>query len=223
MKKIIFFCLILYLQSIAMELLFAKNKNSYAFDKVFVKSSNIYYSIYSKNSKHIVPVQITFSGKDSMPILSPDKKIIAFLRESDFLIPERCSDFMDDDSVYAKQIWIYEIDKKKDRLLVANDFSCDEPEKKLLDFSHLQFSPDNQTLYFLTSGRTTSKALHAVSVDVNGEGQRYITSAKDFKVIMKGKYRGFLLVTQHRYFFDGDDSGSSYDWVGLVTAEGGEG
>lgn len=176
---------------------------------VFSKSGNIYFM---QTPDHTI--QITFSRKDSAPVLSSNKEMVAFIRTGNQIIPEECE--ANTDTKYGNQIWIYNFLTKKERLLVANNFQCKEPEKQLMDFSDLFFSPDNKTLYFITSAWVTSGALHAVHID--NAKQCYITPANEFKVISKGENKGYLIVNQHRYFI----GGGSYDWYWLMSPEGKE-
>jgi len=144
--------------------------------RIFVEQGNIYY-ILGDNKKN----QVTNIGKDHSPRLSPDKKIIAFIRTTNISIPKTCAYFVDTGSDYTKQIWTYDIATKKERLLVKNNFLCDEPKKMIVDPNDLQFSPDGKTLYFFTSAWTTSGALHAINID--GAKLRYVTPALSYEVI----------------------------------------
>jgi hypothetical protein len=177
--------------------------------RVFAKAGNIYYI---QPSGQIV--QVTHSRRDSYPALSKNKKMIAFIRIGNQIIPEKCD--VKTGAKYGNQIWLYDISAKNERLLVANNFECDEPEKKIIDPSNLCFSPANNTIYFVTSAWTTSGALHRV--DVANAVQRYIAPANEFKIISKGDNRGSLIVSQHRYFI----GGGSYDWYWLISPEGKE-
>ncbi len=146
--------------------------------------------------------------------MSPDKKMIAFVRKGNNLIPNECDAFTE--AEYGNQIWVYEIESKKEKLLVKGNLKCDEPEKQIIDPSHLLFSPDNQTLYFMTSAWVTSGALHAVKI--GSAKQNYIVPANEFEVISNGQYKGYLIVYQHRYFV----GGGTYDWYWLISPNGRE-
>ena len=177
---------------------------------IFSKLGNIYYTLAPNHT-----IKITHSGKDSAPALSSDKKMIAFVRIGNQIIPKNCED--NTETKYGNQVWIYDISTKKERLLVANNFQCDTPERKIIDPTDITFSPDNKILYFITSGWTTSGALHGVNVD--GTNQHYIIPANEFEVIPKGTYKGYLIVNEHRYFIP---PGGSYDWYWLLSSDGKE-
>lgn len=174
---------------------------------LFVKEGNIYYT---KNSGRTI--QITHSKKDSSPIFSINQEKIAFVRTGNEIVPATC----DADTRYGNQVWIYDFSTKKERLLVANNFKCDEPKKKIIDPTDLCFSPANKSLYFITSAWTTSGALH--KVDINNAHQHYIAPANEFEIVSKGENKGDLIVYQHRYFV----GGGSYDWYWLLNSEGKE-
>lgn len=176
---------------------------------VFSKAGNIYYT---ENSNRIT--QITHSGKDFSPVLSPNNKMIAFVRTGNQVVPEACDAYTT--TKYGNEIWIYDLSIRKKYLLVANNFECDKPEKKIIDPSDLLFSPNNNTLFFITSAWTTSGALHSVKIAT--KKHRYITPANEVKVVSKGEYKGHLIVNQHRYFI----GGGSYDWYWLINTEGKE-
>lgn len=176
--------------------------------QVYSDSGNIYY----KNNRDKT-IKITSSGKDDSPILSSNNKIIAFIRTSHKIIPDACAAFANNKSAFGNQIWTYNLKEKKEKLLVDNNFECDTPEKEIVDPANLQFSPDNKILYFITSAWVTSGALHAVNID--GTNQHYVIFANSFEIVLKGQYKGYLIVRQHRYFI----GGGSYDWWWLYTPQ----
>ena len=174
---------------------------------VFSKSGNIYYTDSNGHS-----IKITQTNKDSSPVLSPNKKLIAFIRKSNKIIPESC----DIDVKYGSEIWLYDLSTKKEKRLVKNNFECDKPKKQIVDPRDLLFSPDNKTLYFMTAAWTTSGAVHGVYVDNSKE--RFIIDGNGIEIVLKGDYSGYLIVNQHRYFI----GGGSYDWYWLVNPNGKE-
>ena len=102
------------------------DSNTLSVHKVFSNSGNIYYS-----SEDDINTQLTHTGKDNSPVLSSNKKLIAFIRKGEESIPKSCDGFVSADRRYGDQIWIYNLDMHKERSLVESNFSCDEPEKKL--------------------------------------------------------------------------------------------
>ena len=179
--------------------------------KTFVKSGNIYF-IQDNNQT----IQLTSAGLAHAPILSPDKKSIAFIKVGTDPMPEQCRNFADTNSTYGKQIWIIDVEHKKERLLVNYNFACAKPMEMIIAPRHLTFSPDSKTLYFLTYAWTTSNALHAVNI-VDAK-QRYLLPANSLAVSTDEEDKGNLILNQHRYFI----GGGSYDWYWLFTPEGKE-
>lgn len=179
--------------------------------KTFVKSGNIYF-IQDNNQT----IRLTSAGLAHSPVLSPDKKSIAFIKVGTDPMPEQCRNFADTNSIYGKQIWIIEIEHKEERLLVKNNFACAKPMEMIIAPHHLTFSLDSQTLYFLTYAWTTSNALHAVNIA--DAKQRYLLPANSLAVATDEEYKGNLILNQHRYFI----GGGSYDWYWLFTPEGKE-
>ncbi len=179
--------------------------------KTFVRAGNIYF-VQDNNQT----IQLTRAGFAHAPVLPPDKKIVAFIRTGTDTLPERCRDFSDTHSTYGKQIWIIDVEHKKEQLLVKNNFACDKPMEMIITPHHLTFSPDSKTLYFLTYAWTTSNALHAVNIA--DAKQRYLLPANSLAVATNEEYKGDLILNQHRYFI----GGGSYDWYWLFTPEGKE-
>lgn len=181
---------------------------SSSFANVFVKAGNIYYAQGGKD------LQLTNSNRDGSPVLSPNKKLIAFIRTGHQIIPQKCRDFSDISGKYGNQIWIYNIANKTEQMLVDNNFSCNKPKKRIVDPQQLHFSPNSRTLYFVASAWVVSGAVHAINID--GTNYRYIQPANMLTVITSGDYQGYLALQQHRYFI----GGGSYDWYWLFTPDG---
>lgn len=178
---------------------------------VFEKAGNIYYQHADKPT-----IQLTHTGQNYTPVLSPNEKFVAFVRVGRTPMPERCTHFANTHTANGEQVWIVDIAHQKEKLLVDTHYACDTPTDRIVDPQDLAFSPDSKTLYFITTGWTTSGALHAVQID--GTHLRYITPANVLQVVMEGDYKGHLLINQHRYFVQG----GSFDWFWLFTPTGKE-
>ena len=176
---------------------------------VFARAGNIYF--VGNNNQAI---QLTHLGIDHDPVLSPDKKKMVFIRVSKDIMPPHCGDFADTQNRYGEQIWIIDLNNKTPHVLVNYHFSCDTPTDMIVDPRNLKFSPDNKHLYFLTSAWVTSGALHVINI--NGNKPRFLQPANSFDVIKHGKYKGKLVIQQHRYA----TGGGSYEGCWLYTSEG---
>lgn len=157
--------------------------------------------------------RLTRGAKLTDLIESPDNQWVAFVKTSHKIIPRSCA-FSLTTTNYADEIWMINVTTMQKKLLVAENPDCDHPEKTIIDPNDLQFSPDSKTLYFATSAWATSGAIHAV--DADGKNLRFITAGNEYHVVIDGKYRGDLIVNQHRYH----DQGGSYDWDWLFTPTG---
>lgn len=195
-----------YFRFIVFILLFITTTFSYAEEELTVKDGNIYLGA----------TQITSTNKDRLPLLSEDKKIMVFVRSGSDVVPDECSQIDDSEDKHADQIWIYDVENKKEYLLVASKLSCDKPEEVIINIHDLKFSKDMQSLYFLTSAWKDSDALHKVKL--NGTNQHFLAPALAFEIVQTGEYQGYLLIKQRRFFAEGE----RFDWYWLYTADGKE-
>lgn len=177
---------------------------------IHVESGNIYYGSGNESK------QLTNTGNDSFPTLSPDKKSIAFLRGEGPEIPEQC--LTDNGEPHSWQIWLYDLVGEKEDLLVAANFNCKNIEEMIVfpKPGSLTFSPDSKLLYFLADAWATSSKLHVV--DIASKNQHFLVPANSIKVVDHGEYKGFLIIQQHRYFLNS----GSYNWYWLFSPEGKE-
>jgi len=153
---------------------------------------------------------LTNSGHDSEPVLSPDKKWIAFVRT----VPDKKKSTGAGEAD-ATELWEIRADGKEPTVLVRAKES-DKMENVLAGFSKPEFSTNGKLVYFLSEAWTTSGALHVVDT-TNGE-EHFVCPAAEFEVVQSGEYRDDLLVQQHRYFI----GGGSYDWFWLLKPDGKE-
>jgi hypothetical protein len=120
--------------------------------KVFAEKGQIYY--FPDGTKKI---QLTKTGKNRAPVLSPDGKRVVFLRKSD---KEAClavggrEDYVKDDpdGLLADQVWIVDVTGKNEKMLatdhnpdeikIAGDFNGSEVIA-FIDDDELLFSPDS--------------------------------------------------------------------------------
>lgn len=189
--------------------------------KVFEKDGRIY--AYQGNR---IPVKLTNSGKDRNPILSPDEKLVAFIRKSEdeaYLAVEG-ADYVEPGGHLGDQIWIVNVDDKKARMIVKDRIpeAVDGTGKTIHEVvafiydESFQFSPDGKKIYFETSAWTTSNAIHSVNID--GSDEKFVTSGNTLKIIDRGGYKGYLITSKHKYYV----AGGSYDWYWLVSPDGEE-
>jgi len=142
---------------------------------------------------------------------SPDGRKLAFLRTNPKAI---------DTGLGAPQggrpqvdLWISNADGTNARLLLRGT-GTRMPETNLSGIEQAAFSPDGRTLYFQTAAWLTSPAIHAV--DIPSGRQHLVTNGWLNHVVAGGRFKGNLVVHQHRHFVDA----GTYDWYWLLTKEG---
>ncbi len=119
------------------------------------------------------------------------------------------------DSTNTDRLWIADINGKQK--MIDPDTSDKAKEiKRIVDHS-VQFSPDGKKIYFITNRWVTSGAVHRV--DINGSNHRFLIAGNSLQILPKGRYKGHLIVDQHRYFIA---AGGSYDWYWLFDPNGKE-
>ena len=179
----------------------------------FCFSASYANSTQNESAKNKKIDQLTRGAKLTDLIESPNGKWIAFVKKSNFIVPKNCFYFFSKGD-HADEIWMVNTDTMTKKLLVPPYFTCGDVTKVILDPHHLRFSPDSKTLYFETSAWVTSGAVHAVNVD--GKNERFVIDGDELHLVQTGKYKGDLIVNQHRYH----DKGGSYNWDWLFTPMG---
>lgn len=152
--------------------------------------------------------QLTQSGRDSAPVVSPDGRHIVFVRQTP---RHKVDTALGPES--ASEIWLMNVDGSAQRLLVEGRNDKD-PKHALAALHSPIFSPDGRVVYFLSSAWATSGSVHAI--DLANAKERFVTAGNSLDVIPAGRYAGDLIVNQHRYWL----AGGSYDWFWLVSPTG---
>jgi len=154
--------------------------------------------------------QLTATGLDSEAVLSPDGRIVAFVRETpDFPIEAGVGEQT------ANEIWLVDVEGKTPRRLLRGKASADM-KNVLAGFSSLVFGLDSQRLYFLGAAWVTSNAVCAV--DCATGKVEFVAAGNSLELVREGKHAGSLIVQQHRYFL----GAGSYDWYWLLDPAGKE-
>lgn len=136
-------------------------------------------------------VQLTSSGTDAFPSLSPDGRMVVFVRTvKGGPISTGSSEGP------PTELWVTDIRTLKAELLVASK-QAEDMKEVLAGFTYPQFSVDGKRIFFLSSAWATSDAVHCV--DVASKRQRFVTDGNSLEVIRSGPHRGKLRINQHRY------------------------
>lgn len=132
--------------------------------------------------------RVAVAGKLSDPVLGPDGKTLAFLRDEPAGLKEDAP---------RTSLWMADGPSGQARLLLKPSAS-DEPKANLTAFQHPVFSLDGGFVYVSADAWVTSPAVHQVSVATGSE--RYVIDGYASAVIRTGPWRGYLLVGRHMYW-----------------------
>ena len=135
--------------------------------------------------------QLTSSGADAFPSLSPDGRMVVFVRT---VKGEPISTGSSEGP--PTELWVTDIRTLKAEMLVASK-QAEDMKDVLAGFTYPQFSVDGKRIFFLSSAWATSDAVHCV--DVASKRQRFVTDGNSLEVIRNGSLKGKLRINQHRY------------------------
>jgi Tol biopolymer transport system component len=159
--------------------------------QVTENQGNLYYHNDQGNVQ-----QLTGSGKDSQPVLSPDGKQLVFIREAQ-----------------NNELWIMAVSGDNARPIVIGH-NDEDVKKNLTELNNPLFALNGKAVYFLSAAWVTSNAIHKVDLTTNK--QHFVTDGNSLKLVPSGKYKGYLIVSKHKYHKDG----GSYEDFWLVSPEG---
>ena len=173
---------------------------------VSVKDGNIQFT-----DKAGTTTALTAGGRDSDPVLAPDRKWVVFVRKIEGKKIATGSDEMD-----PTELWQVRVDGKEPTMLLRCRDAKGDQDHVLAAFQALQFSTNGKLVYFISPQWATSGAVHVV--DTTNRKERYLFPGNDIRVVAAGEYKDCLLVQQHRYFI----GGGAYDWYWLFRTDGKE-
>jgi dipeptidyl aminopeptidase/acylaminoacyl peptidase len=112
------------------------------------------------------------------------------------------------------QLWIIRSNGKEEMAVESKDDKS--PQKLIAGISSPLISPDGRRIYFISDAWATSGAIHVY--DVKTKKEKFICPGNTLQVVKTGKYKGDIIVNQHRYY--GAPNYGSYDHFYLVTPSG---
>jgi dipeptidyl aminopeptidase/acylaminoacyl peptidase len=159
--------------------------------QVSEKQGNIFYE----------DQQLTRSGKDRQPVLSPDGQTIAFVREVEN---------------QATELWLMDASGNNARAIVLNH-EDEDIKKSLSELNNPIFTLNSKAVYFQSAAWAVSGAIHIIDITSNKE--HFVTDGNSLELVPSGKYKGYLIVTKHKYYKKMD---GSYEGFSLVSPKGKE-
>lgn len=194
-----FFCALLFF------LFFPIKQGESGNSVVFEEKGNIFLKAGDKIT------QLTSTGRDSEPILSPNARWVAFNREIKGVVKE-CKR-RDIWVCPSEELWVFDLKIKTEQKLLEP--KGHEPKLKneevMENFNGKIFSPDSKTIYFSTPTYATASAIHAVNI--NGKNARFITAGHLVQIVqgyLPNKFKSYLANDLQE-----DDWRISKKWGGL--------
>jgi len=89
--------------------------------------------------------QLTDTGKDTAPVLSPDGRWIAFNREIEGKVKE--CEGQEIWTCASDQLWIIDLESKSERMLLEPRVEAPEHHDVIENFHDKTFSPDSKTIF----------------------------------------------------------------------------
>lgn len=136
---------------------------------------------------------------DSPPVMSPDGTQQVFIRE----LPNQ-----------RNELWIKNTSGDNAHALVQTH-EAEDVQQNLSEFNNPLFALNGKAVYFLTSAWATSNAVHVI--DLTTHKQRFVTDGNSLELVPHGKYKGYLIVSKHKYH---ENEGGSYEDYWLVSPQG---
>jgi hypothetical protein len=145
--------------------------------------------------------QLTRSGKDRQPALSSDGQTIAFVREVEN---------------QATELWLMDASGNNAHAIVVNH-EDEDIKKSLSEINNPIFALNSKAVYFQSAAWAVSGAIHFIDLTTNKE--HFVTDGNSLELVPSGKYKGYLIVTKHKYYKKMD---GSYEDFCLVSPKGKE-
>lgn len=169
------------------------------------------FFIDAKGGKH----RLTKGGTVSEAVLSPDGRRVAYLKTVPGPKISGPLSALDGD-FDPQEIWLVRTDGTGRRKLSASLPTPEVGVSKRAGLANLEFSGDGKFLYFSNLCAVVSGCLH--QVDIAQATTKLFSGANKSKIVKSGRFLGYVLVVQHRYY----RCGGSFEELVLLSPTGEE-
>lgn len=142
-------------------------------------------------------VQLTTHGNCSEPVISPDGKTVAFIRNTDAyrIYPSR-------DIHFSSELWTVKCNGTGSKRLYRTSLKSNPGASDRRDWlgviGNPRFSAEGKYVYALVWTHIVSSSILCVNID--GSYPHVIGSGNSLEVVPVGKYKGCLIANQHLYY-----------------------
>lgn len=176
--------------------------NAYA-QEVFQKNGDIYLRDEKNRTK-----QLTSSSKDYDPALSPDGRLVVFVRRTGETIKSGGPPLQD-----VTQLWMINLASSIFPELIFDE-SVKIGDRTFHQFSEPQIASADDAVYFLITYGAATNGL--VRLDLREKATRFIAPALEFRLIKSGELQDDIIVQQRRPYA----AGGFYNWYWLFDRQG---
>jgi hypothetical protein len=150
-------------------------------EHVAVEKGNVVYTD-SEGSVHL----LTDSGRDSEPVLSPDGRVIAFVRAV------REVEGVGVPRVVQSELWIVGTERFRNPKRISSGPAMTPDGRRSSAFTMPKFSTDNRYLYFLSDCCDIRGPLR---LDLASGADSFLSSALEHSVLQSGRHRGSIIAS----------------------------
>lgn len=149
-----------------------------------VKDNNIYAT---KTDGEIE--QVTYIGKDSKPLISPDRKVIYFIRQT--------GNFEESENKGGQQLAIMQVELpslKEEKLTDTIQYADWKSTSEIYEVRGFTLSQDGRFIYFITQKWVTSGVL--VKLNTMTKEMIEISDGYNFELLKRGQYKDNIIITR---------------------------
>jgi hypothetical protein len=155
--------------------------------------------------------QVTYIGKDSEPLISPDKKTVYFIRQT--------GNMGEYEYEGAEQLAIMQVDLKslkEEKITDTIHYEDWKSGSEIYEVTGFTLSQDGQYIFFITQKWTTSGVL--VKLNTQTKKITEISHGDKFELLKDGQYKDHIIVTRSSIKINAGRQWSNW----LINVEGKE-